>query len=439
MARRYVIVGNGPAGVTAAETIRSHDAAGDIRIVGGEDVGFYSRPGLAYLLTGAIPEQRLFSRPESAYVHARVERTVGMAQTIEPRGHRIELASGEVLRYDRLLLAVGARAVRPEIPGIDLPGVVTLDNLEDARHILRLARRARRACVVGGGITAIELAEGLAAHGVETHYLMRGDRYWGSVLDPHESTLVEERLVEDGIRIQRGVELAAVIGRNGRISAVRTLDSAVIRCDLLAVAIGTQPRLELARGAGLETGRGIWTDATFQTSDPDIFAAGDAAEVLDAATGKRAIDSLWSVSIEQGRVAGAYLSGVGQPYRRPAPFNVTKIGGVTTTLIGAVGTGGREGDLVTLARGDSHAWREQLDAFAVVSDRDANHLRLVVGDDRIMGAVVMGDQALSRPLQHLIRERVDIRWVRDRLFRGPAEVHQALRALIERTASVGAA
>jgi NADPH-dependent 2,4-dienoyl-CoA reductase/sulfur reductase-like enzyme len=439
MSRRYVIVGNGPAGVSAAEAIRRQDEAGDIRIVGGEDVGFYSRPGLAYVLTGAIPEQRLFSRPESAYERARVQRTVGTVQAIEPRGHRVELADGKVIRYDRLLLSVGARAVRPDLPGIDLQGVVTLDNLEDTRRILRLVRRAKRACVVGGGITAVELAEGLAAHHVETHYLMRGDRYWGSVLDPHESELVEERLSEDGIRIHRNVELAGVIGRNGRVSAVKTLDGAVLPCDLLAVAIGTQPRLELAKGAGLETGRGIWTDATFQTSDPDIFAAGDVAEVLDPTTGKRAVDALWSVSIEQGRIAGEYLSGIGQPYRRPAPFNVTKIGGVTTTLIGAVGTGSREGDLVTLARGDSHAWREHLAAFAVITDTSANHLRLVLGDDRIMGAVVMGDQALSRPLQHLIRERVDIRWVRDRLFRGPAEVHQALRALMERTVSLGAA
>jgi NADPH-dependent 2,4-dienoyl-CoA reductase/sulfur reductase-like enzyme len=420
MARRYVIVGNGPAGVTAAETIRRHDDAADIRIIGGEDVGFYSRPGLAYVLTGAIPEHRLFSRPESAYERANVQRTVGTVQTIEPRGHRIELASGEVLRYDRLLLAVGARAVRPDLPGADLPGVVTLDNLEDTRRMIHLARRAKRACVVGGGITAIELAEGLAAHRVETNYLMRGDRYWGSVLDPHESALVEERLEEDGIQIHRGVELAGIIARNGKVSAVKTRDGAVIPCDLLAVAIGTQPRLELAKQMGLETGRGIWTDATFQTSDPDVFAAGDVAEVLDPATGKRSVDALWSVAIEQGRIAGDYLSGGGQPYTRPAPFNVTKIGGVTTTLIGAVGTGGKEGDLVTLARGDSHAWREQLAAFATISDRG-----------------VMGDQALSRPLQHLIRERVDIRWVRDRMFRGPAEVHQALRALMERRVSLG--
>ena len=439
MTRRYVIVGNGPAGVTAAETIRQNDATADIRIVGAENVGFYSRPGLAYVLTGAIPENRLFSRPESTYERARIRRTVGTVASIERRAHRIELADGEVLRYDRLLLAVGARAVRQEIPGIDLRGVVTLDNIEDARLIVRLARRARRACVVGGGITAIELAEGLAARGVETHYLMRGDRYWGSVLDTHESALVEERLTADGIRIHRGVELAAVIGRNKRVTAIQTKEGELLECDILGMAIGTQPRLELAKQMELETGRGIWTDATFQTADQDIFAAGDAAEVLDPVTGKRAVDALWSVAMEQGRVAGEYLSGVGQPYRRPAPFNVTKIGGVTTTLIGAVGTGNREGDLVTLARGDSYAWRDQLDAFAVVSDKGANHLRLMLGEDRIMGAVVMGDQALSRPLQHLIRERVDIRWVRERLLRGPAEVNHALKALMDRRVSVGAA
>jgi nitrite reductase (NADH) large subunit len=439
MARRYVIVGNGPAGVGAAEAIRRHDVGAEIRILGAEDVGFYSRPGLAYLLTGVIPEERLFSRPAAEYERAGIQRAVGTVREVEPRRHCVTMADGQVIPYDRLLLAVGARAVRPALPGIDLLGVVTLDNLADARHILRLARRARRACVVGGGITAIELAEGLAANGVETHYLMRADRYWGSVLDPHESALVEGRLAEDGIRIHRGVELSRVIGRKNAVVAVEATDGSRFDCEMLAVAIGTQPRLELAQHAGLQTGRGIWTDPSFRTSDPDIFAAGDVAEVLDAETGTRRIDTLWSTAMSQGQAAGELMCGVGGPYRRPASFNVTKLGGMTTTLIGAVGTGGREVDLVTLARGDSQAWREHEDAFAVVSDGEANHLRLVLGPDRLVGAVVMGDQALSRPLQHLIQERVDIRGVRDRLTRGPAEVRQALKALIERTDSRGAA
>jgi NADPH-dependent 2,4-dienoyl-CoA reductase/sulfur reductase-like enzyme len=437
--RRYVIVGNGAAGLAAAETIRRNDDAADIRIVGGENHQFYSRPGLAYLLTGSIPESSLFSRPDADYRRHGIQRTVGMVEGIERNAHRLLLANGQALRYDRLLLAVGSRAVRPPTPGMDLQGVVTLDNLDDTRALIRLARSAKRACVVGGGITALELAEGLAARGVETHYLMRGDRYWGSVLDPHESALVEERLLEDGIRIHREVEVGRVIGRHGKVVAVETNTAKQVPCDLLAVAIGTQPRVELAQAAGLETGRGIWTDAAFRTGDPDIFAAGDVAEMLDAKTGKRGLEALWSVAMEHGRIAGANMAGGEQHYRKPAPFNVTKIGGVTTTLIGAVGTGRGEADLVTLARGDSQAWRERLDAFAVVADRGADHMRLVLGEDRIMGAVVMGDQAFSRPLQHLIRERVDIRWVRDRLILGPSEVRQALGALIDRTAPLAAA
>jgi NAD(P)H-nitrite reductase large subunit len=431
MAARYVIVGNGPAGATAAVAIRERDADADIQVVGAEPHAFYSRPGLAYYLTGQVPERGLFSRPDKEFARAGIKRMVGTVASVDSRAHRVELADGRVLRYDRLLLGVGAKAVRPEVPGIELDGVVTLDCLDDARQILKLAKRAKRAVVVGGGITAIELAEGLAANGVRTDYLMRGDRYWASVLDPHESALVEGRLAHDGIAISRNVELGQVIGHRGRVVAVETKDGRRIETDLLGVAVGTQPRLELAHQIGLETGRGIHTDELLATSEPDVYAAGDVAEVLDPATGRRGIDSLWSVAIAQGRVAGANMTGATESFApRPAPFNVTKIGGVTTTLIGAVGAGGRDGDLIALARGDSNAWREQLDGFAVADDRGADHVRLVLGEDRILGAVVMGDQSLSRPLLHLVRQRVDIRAVRDRLLAGSPEVRAAVAVLM---------
>lgn len=422
MTRTYVIIGNGPAGATAAETVRRLDATADIRIVGDEAVPFYSRPGLAYLLTGTIPERLLFSRPDGEYAQLRIDRSVGAVTGIDPERHRIELATGPSIDYDRLLIAVGARALRPDVPGIGLEGVMTLDNLEDARRIIRLARRARQACVVGGGITALELAEGLCARGVETHYLMRGERYWASVLDQQESVFVEARLAEEGIRVHRGLELSGVVGHRGRVAAVELRDGSTMRCDLLAVAVGIEPRLELAREAGLETARGIWTDSTFRTSDPDIFAAGDVAEVLDAATGTRACDSLWSVAIEQGRLAGESLCGGRVQYRRAAPVNVTRIGGIATTLIGGTGGGGRDADLLTLARGDSTAWRDRLDAFTAATEAGVDRVRLLLGDDRIVGAVVMGDQTLSRPLQHLIRDRTDIRAVRARLAARPSDV-----------------
>ncbi|HET7011775.1 MAG TPA: FAD-dependent oxidoreductase [Anaerolineales bacterium] len=419
MPRRYVIVGNGPAGVSSAEVIRSIDSSAEIVIVGEEKTGFYSRPGLAYLLTGTIPESHLFSRPDSEYRRLRLQRVTARVTHLQPREHRVWLEDRSFLEYDRLLLAVGARALRPNVPGIDLEGVVTLDTLDDARRILRLARRAKSAVVVGGGITALELAEGLSSQGVETHYLLRKDRYWGNVLDPQESKLVETRLEEEGIRLHRRTDLAGVIGRGRRVAGVTTTDGRQLACGMLAVAIGIQPRFELARDAGLAVGRGIWTDEYFQTSHADVFAAGDAAEVFDPSTGARVLDSLWSIAIEQGRSAGANMAGRRESYARPAPFNVTRIGGLTTTLIGAVGSGREDGDLVALNRGDSDAWRQKADAFAVEAEAEVSRVRVLVGEKQLVGAVVMGDQRLSRPLQHLIREAVDIRPVRDQLLHEP--------------------
>lgn len=420
MPTRYVIVGNGPAGATAAQQIRERDATADIQIIGAERHAFYSRPGLAYYLTGQVPEGALFSRPDKEYKRAAIKRMTATVRAVNPAKHLIELADGHTMPYDRLLLSVGAKAVRPALPGMDLEGVVTLDNLDDARHIIKLAKKAKRAVVVGGGITAVELAEGLAANHVRVQYLMRGDHYWSSVLADHESELVEARLQLDGIAIHRNVEIGRVIGdRHGRVVGVETKNAHLIACDMVAVAVGTQPRLELAQQAGLQTGRGIFTDEYLRTSEPDIYVAGDAAEVLDPATGRRGLDSLWSVANAQGRIVGANMTGESRSFApRLAPFNVTKIGGITTTVIGAIGAGGRDGDLVALARGDSNAWREQLEGFAIQDDGGADHLRLILGDKRILGAVVMGDQSLTRSLLHLIRSQADIGAVYERFVAG---------------------
>jgi len=429
MPRRYVMVGNGPAGVSAAEAVRGRDPSADILIVGEEKVGFYSRPGLAYLLTGTVPESHLFSRREAEYRRHGLRRLVGRVVRIDRSGRRLELQGGASVAYDRLLLAPGARALRPKLPGMDLDGVVTLDNLEDARRILKMARRAKAAVVVGGGITALELAEGLAAQGVRTHYLLRKDRYWGNVLDAHESELVESRLEAEGIRLHRHSEASAILGRGGRVAGVELADGRRLEARMVAFAIGIQPRIELAQAAGLACDRGIWTDEYFRTTDDDIYAAGDAAEVLNPATGGRVLDSLWSVAIDQGRTAGANMAGAGEPYRRGVPFNVTRIGGLTTTLIGAVGTGKEDGDLVALARGDSEAWREQADGFTVESEADVSRVRVLVGERAVLGAIVMGDQTLSRPLQDIIRGQVDIRPVRQQLLRAAHELPAILKAV----------
>lgn len=419
MARRYVIVGMGATGIAAAEAIRAADGAGEIVLVSDDPHGYYSRPGLAYYLTGEIPEKMLFPFSAADMDHLRLRRVRDRAVTLDPGAHRLALAGGDALAYDRLLLATGSLAVPAAVPGADLRGVLKLDDMEDARAILKHARRGRAAVVVGGGITALEIVEGLHARGVHTHYFIRKDRYWGNVLDEHESRIVEERLRRQGVQLHYHTELAAILGRAGRVAGVQTEAGEQIACDLVAVAIGVRPRLELARGAGLSVDRGVLVDEHLASSAPDVFAAGDVAQVFDPFAGRAVLDTLWTSAVPQGRAAGQNMAGRSTAYRKPVPLNVTRLAGLTTTLIGTVSQG-REGDTLGISRGDSETWQHSPDALAVQSGFEVNRLRLMVGERTLLGAVVMGDQAVSRPLQQLVAGQVDISPVRDQLLQPSA-------------------
>ncbi len=415
MSRRYLIVGTGPAGIRAAETIRSQDPSGDILMVSDDPHSYYSRPGLAYYLSGEIPEKNLFPFGNEDFRRLRLRRRGALVTRLDPEAHRVELDGGETLPYDRLLLATGSQAVMPSIPGSELEGVVKLDDLEDARRILKHCRRASSAVVVGGGITALELVEGLRARRVDTHYFLRSDRYWGNVLDETESRIVEDRLRHEGIHIHTNTELVEIFGKRGRVTGVHTQDGGQVRCSLVAVAIGVRPRLDLANGSDLEIERGILVDEYLRTSAADVFAAGDVAQVYDPLSGKAILDTLWGAALAQGHAAGLNMAGRPAAYRKAVPFNVTRLAGLTTTIIGTVGRG-RDADLLGIARGDSETWRQLPDAIAAQSDFDVNRLRVMVGEHTLLGAIVMGDQTLSQPLHHLITHQVDITPIRDSLL-----------------------
>lgn len=415
MTARYLILGSGVAGIAAAEAIRRNDPAGEITVLSDDPHGYYSRPGLAYFLTGELPEAQLFPMKPSELRELGLRNVNGVAVRLEPVEHRVILADGAALTYDRLLLATGATVARSPVPGAALPGVVKLDGLDDARQLIRLAHRARAAVVIGGGITALEIAEGLHAHCRRVHYLLRSDRYWGSVLDAAESDIILTRLAAAGMQLHLRTEAAEIIGERGRVSGVVTTDGRRIPCDLVAVAIGVTPRVELARAAGLRVERGILADEFLQTSAADIFAAGDAAQVYDPATGKALLDTLWNAARSQGVAAGQNMTGRHVPFIKPMPINVTRLAGVTTTIIGAVGRW-PDADMVGLARGDSEAWRQLGQALVAENQHEVNRLRLLVGPRTLLGAIVMGDQTPSRPLQRLVGEQVDIAPIRERLL-----------------------
>lgn len=418
---RYVIIGTGAAGIASIESIRSVDKRGEIIMVGEDPHGFYSRPGLAYLLTGEIPDKSLFPKTGDDYALLNFKYQNAHVTKIDSAQKTLLLDGKTPLSYDKLLIATGAFAAPLTVPGAALQGVVKLDHLEDARYILKQAKRGRMAVVVGGGITALELTEGLLARGMNVHYLLRGERYWSNVLDEHESRIVEARLQVEGVTLHFHSELKEIIGKGSKVSGVRLQDGNILKCDLVAYAIGIKPRIELAREAGLTLDRGILVNEFLQTNFSDIYAAGDVAQIYDPMTGHSVLDSLWSPARDQGRIAGLNMAGQNKPYIKSVPFNVTRLAGLTTTIIGAVGHG-HDDDIVGIARGDSETWRELPDAIVAQSGFDTNHVRIIVGDKNLLGAVVMGDQTLSTPLQKIIARKLDISSMRDQLLTQDAKI-----------------
>jgi NAD(P)H-nitrite reductase large subunit len=411
----YVIVGSGIAALSAAEALRERLPQAAIAMISEEPHDFYSRPGLAYVLRGDFPEKRLFVRTPKDLRDLNVERITARVDRLQCEQNELVLANGQRVRYACLLLATGALAVPPTFPGHDLVGVVKLDGLDDTRHIIALAKRGKSAVVIGGGITALELVEGLGARGLKVHYFLRGDRYWGDVLDEAESSLVMDRLRHEGVVIHTKTQVAQALGAGGKLTGVKTQAGAHIPCQVLAVAIGVRPRADLARQAGLKVEKGVLVNQFLQTSVPNVYAAGDVAEVFDPRSGTTTLDVLWPTALAQGKVAGANMAGERRPYSKGVAFNVTMLTGLKVAIIGAVG-GGKNDDLVAIMRGESESWR-LLPKSWVISDRDdANRVRLLVGERRLVGALVMGDQSWSRPLQRLIVGQADITPIRPALL-----------------------
>lgn len=412
---RYAIIGSGVAGIAAIEAIRSEDQIGEVILIGDDPYGFYSRPGLAYYLTGELDARGLFPRSAEDFRKLNFRYIKSRVTGISREQRTLELENQTPISYDRLLLAVGAQAIPLEVPGVELDGILKLDHMTDAKEILKRARRGKTAVVIGGGITALELAEGLRACGMRVQYLLRGDRYWSSVLDGQESHIVEHRLRQEGITLHHHAEVIEVQGRRGKVEGLRLLDGRTLHCDLVVYAIGIRPRLDLARQAGLAVDRGILVNEYLQTNDADVFAAGDVAQVYDPLSGRSILDSLWTPARQQGYAAGLNMAGRQTPYLKTPPFNVTRLAGLTTTIIGTVGRG-RDDDLLAIARGDSETWRQLPDSMVAQSGFDVNRLRLLVGEKTLLGAVVMGDQKLSRPLQNMILMKTDISPIREKLL-----------------------
>lgn len=431
---RYVIVGNGAAGVTAAETIRLNDPLGEITIVGAEPYPMYSRPGLAYVFLNEIPQQQVMARQPEWYQQMRLNLLFGTAVSLDVNQQSVRLADGRILPYDRLLIATGARATPPPYAGSDLKGVHYLDTLDGAKELMRQAKRRRRAVVVGGGITALEMTEGLAHHGVDTHYCLRRDRLWGKVFNDTEAKILEKRIRQHHVTIHYNTEVVEIMGdRRGRVRAVRLKNGEEFKCNLVGMAIGVRPLLDLVKETPIETDRAILVDETMQSSARNVYAAGDCAQVYDPWVKKHMLDILWPSAVAEGYAAGLNMSGQRQVYKKGAPFNACLLFGLHISTMGQINPRRDEDDPDPeihqyLSRGSSEVWYTypRHYASAWVEDGD-NTLRLVLDGDYLVGALLVGEQTTADSLRYIIENRINFREAHPDLSIGGLALKRSLR------------
>jgi NAD(P)H-nitrite reductase large subunit len=375
----YVIVGNGVTGINAVEAIRARGDSTPIVLFTDQECAFYSRPSLYYIMLGRIEFEDAWARPTDFYDRNGVELRCGAtASKVDPEAHTLELTGGETVTYSRLLLAAGTSGRVLPWAAQDLRGIVTLNTLVDVVQIAELLGDSKGAVVVGGGLTSIELVEVCRHWGVPTTFVMRDDRFLGKQLTHDEAELIQARLRAGRVDVRTQEEIAEVTGKEGRVARAVTGSGDEIACDVAACTVGIVPNTGLAEDAGGETDRGMVVDDHMRTTLPDVYSAGDCAQVRGADGKPQRSELLWYVAADMGRVAGANMSGGEEVYRRRVFLNAAEFCGLDFCGVGSIVPGQPDVEEV------------------VIRDEDAEgSIRLVMRDGVLIGACFIGDTRLA--------------------------------------------
>ena len=383
----YVIVGLGAAGASAAAELRRLDPGRPVVAVTAETDAFYSRIDLPDVIAGKLsPEdaerqgfgqfgdQGVVCRPGDPVVEVR------------PAEKTVVLASGDSLAYSKLLLATGSQPVIPKIPGAGALGVFTLWTMDDARQLAAQAAAAKRAVVVGAGLIGLKTALALRKRGIVVSVIERLPWLLPRQLDEAAARVVAAALAAEGIKVYAGYQVEEVETSRGQVCGV-IVDGRPFPCEMAVMAVGVRPNTALAAAAGLKVERGIVVNEYLATSDKDIYAAGDAAEVRDLVTGEPIVPAIWPAAVEQGLAAARNMAGLGTVYDGAAAMNAVEIAGVPIVSVGEVNAA--PGDDVAAAAGPG--W----------------YRKVIVRDGVLRGVICVGDIRQAGVLSGLCRKRAE--------------------------------
>lgn len=379
---RIVILGAGIAGLTAAEQARRAAPDVAISLVSKEAHLPYYRLNLTRHLAGEVPEGGLELQPASWYERQRIALVQGEATAIHRDERRVELRDGRSLPYDRLVLATGAHAFVPPIPGVARNGVLPLRTLDDAQRILERGGAGARCVCLGGGLLGLEAAGALARRGAQVTVLEGFGWLLPRQLARPAGELLRAHIEALGIGVVCDVKVEEILG-DEEVAGVRLKDGAEFPADLVVLATGVRPNSHLARRSGLDVGKGVVVDDEMRTSDPAILAAGDLAEHRGVLYG------LWPAAFAQGVVAGVNAAGGSMQFAEIPPSNRLKVLDVDLFSIGQFEPADGSYDLFE-ERGPG------------------TYLRLVCHDGQLVGANLYGDTALAGSVKTAVERRTQL-------------------------------
>ncbi|MEW8426762.1 MAG: FAD-dependent oxidoreductase [Candidatus Thiodiazotropha sp.] len=404
----YIVIGAGPAGVTACETLRDLDPAAQITLIGGEPEPPYSRMAIPYLLVEQIDESGTYLRKRAGHYEDKGIEHIRMQVTrVDPEQRSVTLADGNSLNYDRLLIASGATPLKPPIPGIDLDGIHNCWTLEDARAIVERAKPGSPVVLIGAGFIGCIILESLVERDVKLTVVEKGDRMVPRMMDNIAGNLLKSWCENRGVRI---LTSSGVVGFTELGSGLSVnLDSGEsLTADLVITAMGVRANIDFLTGSGIDTDQGVLVNDYLETNREDIFAAGDVAQGRDFSSGMDMVQAIQPTSVEHGRIAAFNMIRDGSiRHQGSLNMNVLDTLGLISSSFGLwMGVDG--GDQATL-----------------LDEDEFRYLQLQFDGDYLIGASSLGHTQHIGVLRGLIRSRVPLGEWKERLMRDPTRLMEA--------------
>lgn len=384
MPDKYVIIGDGVAGATAAETIRNEDAEADIKIFTDESEPLYSRIMLKTYMKGSLPKQYTRVHDENWYDKRDIDLNLETRiENVNNSEKTVETVSEETYSYDKLLIATGGNPRKlPEDEGFD--NIHYMWTMHDAEEIREAAEEVSSAVVIGGGLLGIDLAVAFASHDVETHYLIRGSNWWSRGLDTEGAEIIHQKMEEIGVNVVTETEVEDLEAEDGEVQKVVASNGEEYECDEVAVAIGQTPNSDIT-DVEKNGGRMIKADKFLQTSNSSIYAAGNMVEYNSPVFERRLCNGSWDHSEAMGENAARNMLG-----------QETEFDYINTYGVGHF-------DVQFLAIGD---WTGE--PVSKKYDEEGHYRRLFFDDDRLVGAVMIGYTKGQEELKRIIKEKTKV-------------------------------